>query len=62
MSSEDQLNVTTLANYCDQLIKANHISFMAYYIMCIFTRSINSIFVCANEMYSIMKKNNDNRT
>jgi hypothetical protein len=37
---EDQLNVTTLTNYCDQSIKTNHISFMAYYIMCIITRSI----------------------
>jgi len=62
MSTEDQLNVTTLANYFDQLIKANHISFMAYYIMSIFIRSINSIFLCANEMYSIMKKNNNNTT
>jgi hypothetical protein len=44
------------------IIVINHIYFMAYYIMCIFTRSINSILLCANEMYSIMKKNNDNRT
>jgi hypothetical protein len=50
MSSGDRSNVTTLASYCDQSIKANHISSMTK-ISCAYLQGQLTQFFCMQMNY-----------